>query len=202
MFNIETILFYQFAAILLISAIAVVVSKNPVKSVLSLVLAFFASAVLWMMQQAEFLSLALIFVYIGAVMTLFLFIVLMINANSVPPRLRFWSFLPLVLALTAVFSYAFYRAFNEDSLANLKSTTAYTGDTMLGSAENIAAVLYTKYLIPFELVAVLLLIAIVAAISLSFRGRQHGSFKQNIGRQVTADPKKRVKLVKMEAEVK
>lgn len=201
MIDVEAIIFYQFAAILLIAAIAVVVSKNPVKSVLSLVLAFFASAVLWMMQQAEFLSLALVFVYIGAVMTLFLFIVLMINANTVPARKRAWSFLPLVLSLSAIFGYAFYRAFNISS-ENLAVPGIYSGKTMLGSAENIAEVLYTKYLVPFELVSVLLLIAIIAAISLSFRGRQHGRLKQNIGRQVTADPKKRLVIVKMEAESK
>lgn len=201
MVDVEAIIFYQFAAILLIAAIAVVVSKNPVKSVLSLVLAFFASAVLWMIQQAEFLSLALVFVYIGAVMTLFLFIVLMINSNTVPARKRVWSFLPLVLSLSAIFGYAFYRAFNVTS-NNLAQPGSYSGKTMLGSAENIAAVLYTKYLVPFELVSILLLIAIIAAISLSFRGAQHGRLKQNIGRQVTADPKKRVVMVKMEAESK
>lgn len=201
MIDVEAIIFYQFAAILLIAAIAVVVSKNPVKSVLSLVLAFFASAVLWMMQQAEFLSLALVFVYIGAVMTLFLFIVLMINANTVPARKRVWSFLPLVLSLSAIFGYAFYRAFSISS-ENLAAPGSYSGKTMLGSAENIAEVLYTKYLVPFELVSILLLIAIIAAISLSFRGRQHGRLKQNIGHQVTADPKKRLVIVKMEAESK
>ena len=200
MYDIQTLIFYQFAFILLVSATAVVISKNPVKSVLSLVLAFVASAFLWMLQQAEFLALALVFVYIGAVMTLFLFIVLMINANTVPPRQRIWSFFPLVLALAGIFSYAFYRAFS--SSVSTSNVVKYSGETMLGSAENIASVLYTKYLIPFELVSILLLVAIVAAISLSFRGAQHGALKQRIGRQVMADPKKRVIMVKMEAESK
>jgi NADH-quinone oxidoreductase subunit J len=200
MIDITQIVFAQFAAILLISATAVVVSKNPVKSVLSLVLAFFSSAVLWMLQQAEFLSLALIFVYIGAVMTLFLFVVLMINANSIPCRRRSWFVLPLLLAVASIFFYAFYRAFYPMPLPHVVNFSAYDGATMLGSPEHIAQVLYTDYRLAFEGVAVLLLVAIVAAISLSQRATQAGALKQRVAKQVAADPTTRIRMVNMEAD--
>ncbi|MBT4885159.1 MAG: NADH-quinone oxidoreductase subunit J [Legionellales bacterium] len=202
MIDIVTLVFYQFAAILLVAATLVVVSKKPVKSVLSLILAFFASSVLWMLQQAEFLSLALIFVYIGAVMTLFLFIVLMINANKIPARNRVWAFLPFLLAIASIFVYAFYRAFTPSNFSGLESFSSYEGSTMLGSAENLATVLYTDYVIAFELVSVLLLIAIIASIALSKRGTQAGALKQRVSHQVAADSKSRVRMVKMEAEDK
>ena len=200
MIDIIQLVFAQFATILLVSATAVVVSKNPVKSVLSLVLAFFASAVLWMLQQAEFLALALIFVYIGAVMTLFLFVVLMINANSIPHRRRSWFLLPLLLALASVFFYAFYRAFYPMPLPQAANFSAYQGATMLGSPENIAQVLYTDYRLAFEGVAVLLLVAIIAAISLSQRATQAGALKQRVAKQVAADPATRIRMVNMEAD--
>jgi len=200
MIDIIQLVFAQFATILLVSATAVVVSKNPVKSVLSLVLAFFASAVLWMLQQAEFLALALIFVYIGAVMTLFLFVVLMINANSIPQRRRSWFLLPLLLALASVFFYAFYRAFYPMPLPQAANFSAYQGATMLGSPENIAQVLYTDYRLAFEGVAVLLLVAIIAAISLSQRAAQAGALKQRVAKQVAADPSTRIRMVNMEAD--
>ena len=200
MIDIQTIIFYQFAALLLTASTMVVVSKNPVKSVLSLVLAFFASAVLWMMQQAEFLSLALIFVYVGAVMTLFLFIVLMLNVSTLPKRARVLGFTPALFALLVVFAYSFYQVFMQGATATTLSQGPKNSGLMLGSAENIASVLYTDYLIVFELVAVVLLIAIVAAIALTQRTGRVGVLRQRVGDQVAAKPEERIELVKMEAE--
>ena len=200
MINIISIVFYQFAALLLIASTMVVVSKNPVKSVLSLVLAFFASAVLWMLQQAEFLALALIFVYVGAVMTLFLFIVLMLNVSTLPKRQKMGRFFPMMLAFIALFGYSFFKLFNDSTLGYTLTTYHPVTHSMLGSAENIAALLYTDYILAFELVAVVLLIAIVAAIGLTYRGDRTGMRRQKIGKQVLANPRERVELIKMEAE--
>ena len=198
--DIQAIIFYQFAALLLVASTMVVVSKNPVKSVLSLVLAFFASAVLWMIQQAEFLSLALIFVYVGAVMTLFLFIVLMLNVSALPQRARILGFTPALFALLVAFAYSFYQVFVQGETASITLKDAPNPTLMLGSAENIAHVLYTDYVIVFELVAVVLLIAIVAAIALTQRAGRVGVLRQRVGDQVAVNPETRVTLVKMEAE--
>lgn len=174
----------------------VITSRFPVRGVLFLVLAFFASAVLWMLIQAEFLALVLIFVYVGAVMTLFLFVVMMLNLDQAP-RFKGWvSYLPfgviLTVVLLAIMLYPFYRSMNFSSLDYhlVLHPADYSNVKVLG------AVLYTHYVYPFELAAVLLLAAIIAAISLVLRGRKPNTKSQRIAEQIRVNPKDRLQLIR------
>jgi NADH-quinone oxidoreductase subunit J len=198
MIDITPIIFYEFGFLLLFAATCVVFSQSPVKAVLSLVLAFFASAVLWMIQEAEFLSLALIFVYVGAVMTLFLFVVMMINVSVLPSRVSLLKAMPALFVMIAIFGYAFYKSFilggNMAELASPNSTE------LLGSVHNIGLELYTNYLLSFEIVAILLLIAIIASIALTHRASNRPSLKQKIGDQTLTNPKNRIELINLESE--
>lgn len=197
MIDIIPIIFYEFGFLLLFAATCVVFSNSPVKSVLSLVLAFFASAVLWMMQGAEFLSLALIFVYVGAVMTLFLFVVMMLNVSVLPSRVSLLKAVPGLFMVLAIFGYAFYKSFVLGSMGQVHAPML---DGMLGSTHNIALELYTNYLLAFEIVAILLLIAIISAIALTHRTSTRTRFKQEIGKQTLTTSKNRIDLINMESE--
>ena len=187
--------FYSLAAILVFSSLMVVFSVNPVRAALFLVLAFFCACGLWMLLQAEFLSLVLIFVYIGAVMTLFLFVIMMLNLDISPRRKHWLPYLPLAvlvlgLLLIAVISVISPEHFSTEIYQVTEQPETYSNVKALG------AVLYTKYFYPFELAAVLLLVAIVAAISLAFRGKRAGGKAQRIAEQVAVRREDRVKLVK------
>lgn len=194
------VIFYFFAAVLLLSAIMVIVSRNPVHGVLFLVLAFFASAALWMILQAEFLSLALIFVYVGAVLTLFLFVVMMINIDVATLRQGFVRYLPLgvlvIVLLLALMLFVIGPKHFGLAYATLPLRPAnYSNVSELGN------VLYTQYAYAFELAAVVLLVAIVAAISLTLRGPRNMK-TQKISAQLAANPKQRVEIIKMRTEKK
>ena len=197
--TLPNILFYAFAGILLVAALGVITSRNPVHSALFLVLAFFNSAVLWLLLEAEFLAIVLVLVYVGAVMVLFLFVVMMLDINVEELRQGYTRYAPLglmvalvvVAELTAVVLFrgqggAFFQtpAPTPEGVSNTK---------MLGS------VLYTEHVYAFELAAVILLLAIVAAISLTMR-RRPGLKTQNIGRQVAVRREDRVRLVSMDPE--
>lgn len=191
----QQIVFYSLAAILLLSSVMVVFSLNPVKAALFLVLAFFCACGLWMLLQAEFLSLVLIFVYIGAVMTLFLFVIMMLNLDISPRRKTWLPYIPLAvlvlgLLLIAVISVMSPEHFSEQIYRVTPQPDTYSNVKALG------AVLYTDYFYPFELAAVLLLVAIVAAICLVFRGKRTGGKAQRIAQQVAVRPEDRVRLVK------
>ena len=191
---IEQILFYIFAGVLLAAAIGVITARNPVHSALLLVLAFFNSAVLWMLLEAEFLALVLILVYVGAVMVLFLFVVMMLDINVAGMRRGFARYLPLALVVVAAIIVQLALVFTSDQfgaqmLADLERYPAdYSNTAELGR------VLYTVYVYPFEIAAVILLVAIIAAISLTLR-RREGTRHQNVSRQVRARPEERVHLV-------
>lgn len=191
--------FYLFAAILLFSAWMVISSRYPVRAVLFLVLAFFSSAVLWMLLQAEFLALVLIFVYVGAVMTLFLFVVMMLNLD-IAPRQRGWvRYLPFGALIIGLLLFLMWRAiqgsvFPPQVYHWIAQPESYSNVKQLG------AVLYTQYVYPFELAAVLLLVAIVAAIALAFRGRRKNSKTQTINKQLAVRREDRVKLIQMPTE--
>lgn len=194
------IIFYFFSALLLIAAVMVIISRNPVHGVLFLVLAFFASAALWMILQAEFLSLALIFVYVGAVLTLFLFVVMMINIDVASLRQGFVRYLPfgvlVIVLLLAMMLFVIGPKHFGLSYATLALRPAnYSNVNQLGS------VLYTQYVYAFELAAVILLVAIISAISLTFRAPR-GMRTQKISAQLAANPKDRVELIKMPSEKK
>lgn len=195
--NLMHIIFYLFSAILLISGAAVITVRNPVHAVLYLVVAFFASSVLWILLQAEFLALVLIFVYVGAVMTLFLFVVMMLNIDTVTLREGFVRYLPfgvlLMVLLVGLMAFILGPKHFGSGIYALKMQPAdYSNVKELGE------VLYTQYIYAFELAAVILLVAIVSAISLAFR--KHRGKLQNVAKQVAVNPKDRVRLVKMRVE--
>jgi NADH-quinone oxidoreductase subunit J len=196
-----TILFAAFAAVLLVSALGVILAKNPVYSALFLVLTFFTAAAIGLLVQAEFLAIVLVLVYVGAVMVLFLFVVMMLDVDLEAMRSGFtrhvWlgAATAIVLALEIVgVVVARGLGSNLDMKAGMAPVdAAASNSTELGTA------LYTKYIYPFELAAVLLLVAIIAAIVLTMRHRQ-GLKVQDIGAQVAARKEDRVRVVQMPAE--
>jgi len=193
------ILFYAFAAVLAGAALGVITSRNPVHSVLFLVLCFFNSAVLWLLIEAEFLAIVLVLVYVGAVMVLFLFVVMMLDINIETLREGFARNAPLGLLVALIMVIELYyvlwvRRLGLDVIAGTAPLPPGYSNT-----EAIGRVLYTDYVYPFQLAAVVLLIAIVAAISLTMR-RRTGLRTQNVSRQVAVRRQDRVRLVKVEPE--
>jgi NADH-quinone oxidoreductase subunit J len=199
--NIEGILFYFFAAVLLIAALRVITARNPVHAALFLVLAFFTAAAIWMLLQAEFLAIVLVLVYVGAVMVLFLFVVMMLDINIDRLREGFWSYLPLAATVGVLMAVEMVmvlggKYFGLEHLPNpADAGAAYSNTKELGR------VLYTDYVYPFELAAVILLVAIVAAIALTLRGRKD-SKHQRPSEQVAVKRADRVRLVSMPSEKK
>jgi NADH-quinone oxidoreductase subunit J len=195
------ILFYAFALVLLASAVGVISVKNPVHSALCLVVTFFSAAAIWLLVEAEFLAIVLVLVYVGAVMVLFLFVVMMLDIDVEELRKRFEksALLGAVVAIVLVLEIvgvAVAKGFGSgiDMKSGMVATPANASNTTeLGIA------LYTKYLYPFELAAVILLVAIIAAIVLTMRKRK-GLKVQDISAQVAVQAKDRVRIIKMQAE--
>jgi NADH-quinone oxidoreductase subunit J len=198
---IESIIFYVFAAVLLLAALRVITARNPVHAALYLVLAFFTAAAIWMLLQAEFLAIVLVLVYVGAVMVLFLFVVMMLDINLDRLREGFWNYLPLGAAVGLLMAVEMVlvlggKVFGVQRLPNPPdAAAAYSNTKVLGR------VLYTHYVYAFELAAVILLVAIVAAIALTLRGRKD-SKHQDPSRQVAVKRADRVRLVPMPSEKK
>jgi NADH-quinone oxidoreductase subunit J len=190
------ILFWVFASILGVAALGMITVRNPVHSALLLVLCFFTSAAIWLLIEAEFLAVVLILVYVGAVMVLFLFVVMMldINVEEVKARVTRYALLGGIVAGAVVFeivSVVWTRSLGvEVTQGAVAQPATYSNTAELGQ------MLYTEYVYPFELAAILLLIAIVAAISLTMRKRT-GLKQQDITRQVAARAEDRMRLVKM-----
>lgn len=200
-FPVHEVIFFAFAAIVVFAALMVITARNPVHSVLFLVLAFVGSSVLWMLMQAEFLSLVLIFVYVGAVMTLFLFVVMMINIDLAVMREKFVRFLPVAMIVTLAFVIMLLWVLNPRhfSIAHtlpVHYAATYSNVRVMGMA------LYTDYVLPFELAAVILLVAIIAAISLAFHGRKPNTKVQDIAAQHAVSKRDRLKIISIEAEKK
>jgi NADH-quinone oxidoreductase subunit J len=195
------VLFWVFAAILAVSALTMILVKNPVHAALLLVLCFFTSAAIWLLMEAEFLAVVLVLVYVGAVMVLFLFVVMMldINIEEVRARVTRYALLGGIVAGVAVFeivSVVWSRSLGIDvTLGATPLAADYSNTAELGK------VLYTEYVYPFELAAVLLLIAIVAAISLTMRKRPNLK-QQDISAQVAVRSQDRVRIVKVPSEPK
>ena len=191
----EIWIFYAFAALLLYSGVRVITARNPVHGALHLVLAFFTAAALWLLLYAEFLAIVLVVVYVGAVMVLFLFVVMMLDVNVERVRQGFWRNLPLalvvggimVLEMGAVLASRIYGSAPREFPAGYSNT------------KELGRILYTDYAYAFEIAAVVLLVAIIAAISLTLRGRKD-SRHQDPSRQVRARREERVRLVSMPAE--
>ena len=199
---IVNVLFYVFGAILVLTALGVVTARNPVHCALFLVAAFLNSAVIWLLLQAEFLALTLVVVYVGAVMVLWLFVVMMLDVDVEKLRQGFTRYAPLG-ALIALIVAAQIGLVVYVRKLGLDDTAAAVADRPAGYSNTLELghLLYTQYLYPFEIAAVILLVAIVAAITLTMRDRP-GQKVQDIGKQVAVRAKDRVRIVKMDAEAK
>ena len=193
------ILFYVFALVLVAAALRVITARNPVHSALSLVLAFVASSGLWLLIETEFLAVVLVLVYVGAVMVLFLFVVMMLDINLVPLREGFIRYLPVgaLVALLIVVQLAMVVGPGTFGLEQVPAPAAFPADH--SNTEALGVLLYTVYVYPFEVAAVILLVAIVAAIALTMR-RRTDLRNQSPHDQVRVRREDRVRLVKMPAE--
>ena len=189
--------FYLFAAITVVSALRVVTARNPVHSALFLVLTFFSAAAIWLLLKAEFLAITLVLVYVGAVMVLFLFVVMMLDINVDSMRRGFWKNLPvaglvgaaIVLELAAVLWHQF---------GSVKASYAPRLPADYSNTKALGSLIYTDYVYAFEIAAVILLVAIVAAIALTLR-RRAGVKSQDPSQQVRVRREDRVRLVRMPA---
>jgi NADH-quinone oxidoreductase subunit J len=195
----KTILFYIFSAVTVIAALRVITARNPVHAALFLVLAFFNVAGLWMLLQAEFLSLVLIMVYVGAVMVLFLFVVMMLDINIERVRQGFWKNLPLgaLVGGLMVAEMAMVLSSRYFGLANLPQQNLPAN---YSNTKELARVLYTDYAYPFEIASVILLVAIIAAVMLTLRRRKDNKAMHSSD-QIAVKSKDRMRLVKMAPEV-
>ncbi len=197
----ETFVFYAFAAILVFAALRVITSRNPVHSALWLVLSFFSAAGVWMLLHAEFLAIALVLVYVGAVMVLFLFVVMMLDVNFDKMREGFRSYIPVAAIVGVLILIEMAVAVIGGYLA--PGSTPTPGQTGPGFS-NTAALgrqLYTEYAFPFEIAAVILLVAIIAAIGLTHRTRRATKY-QNPNAQVRVRSADRLRIVDMPVEEK
>lgn len=203
-------IFYIFAALTVASAFMVITQNNPVRCVLFLVLTFFTSAVLWILAEAEFLALILVLVYVGAVMTLFLFVVMMLNIDVESIKGHFLRYLPFGLILVALLTGLLMVTIpagtfktNVETQGNIASASSVVTTEPLqidrSNTEALGMVLYTDYFLAFEIAAVLLLVAIVSAITLVHRGARH-SKRQDVKQQIMTRRCDRVELVNMKAE--
>ncbi len=164
----KSLVFYVFSTILLVASLRVITARNPVHSALALVLAFFTAAGIWLLLEAEFLAITLVLVYIGAVMVLFLFVVMMLDINLIELRRGFWSYLPAGLLVAGLMVLEMVMVLGGANLG-LSEPAPLPAD--YSNTKAIGRLLYTAYVYPFELAAVLLLVAMVAAIALTHRKR-------------------------------
>ena len=197
--NIDNALFYVFASILLFASFRVITARSPVYAALFLVLAFFNAACLWMLLRAEFLAIVLVLVYVGAVMVLFLFVVMMLDVGSESLREGFWTHFPVAALVGVVIALEMAAVL----LPGFRLTDAPVADAAalkLGNTKMLGIEVYTRYLYPLQIAAVLLLVAIIAAIALTLRKRKDSKY-QNPSEQVKAKAANRVRIVQMKAEV-
>ena len=197
----EKFLFYLFAAVLVSSAVMVITRRNPVHSALFLVLAFFSSAGLWLLMEAEFLAITLVLVYVGAVMVLFLFVVMMLDIDLATLRAGFIRYLPvgLLVAFTMLVAMLLVVGPGHFGLDKFAAPARHAAD--YSNTQELGSLLYTAYMYPFEIAAVILLVAIIAAIGLTMRRRPDSKY-QNPSKQVNVRRADRVRLVRMKPEGK
>ena len=194
----QAILFYVFSSILVVAALGVIFSKNPVHSIMFLVGAFFQSAVLWLLIEAEFLAIVLVLVYVGAVMVLFLFVVMMLDINVEEAKSSIAKYTPFGLLIAGLMIVELMQVIKLRS-ANQTLQGFSINPAEYSNTESLGAVLYTEHVYAFEIASVILLLAIVAAITLTMRKRP-GLKAQDIAKQVAVDPKDRLKIIKMKSE--
>jgi len=193
--NFEAALFYFFAAILIFAALRVVTARNPVHAALWLVLAFFTAAAIWLLLRAEFLAIVLVLVYVGAVMVLFLFVVMMLDVNFDNLRQDFRSYIPVGATVGLLVLLEMTLVLVGGGLG--KRTVAVVAQP--SNTKALGRLLYVDYVYPFEIAAVILLVAIIAAIALTWRPRKDSRY-QNPSEQVKVRRADRVRLIKMTAE--
>jgi len=192
--NIELITFFIFSALLIFTSIKVISSSNPVLSAINLVFSFFLSAVLWLLLGAEFLSIILVLVYVGAVMVLFLFVVMMLDINIARKKAAYIKYLPLGLSVFIIFNlliiYFFVNTFeniNYNAVSNINIISE-------SNTENLGYLLFTEYILEFEIAGLILLLGIIAAIVLTYRKNPDNKF-QNPSKQIEVSKKDRLKVI-------
>jgi NADH-quinone oxidoreductase subunit J len=195
--SILPVIFYGFSFVAILAALYVIVSKNSVHAVLSLVLTFFCTGALWMLLEADFLSITLVLVYVGAVMVLFLFVVMMLDIELAQIREGFARHLPVGLCIAVLVIVGLITIVDGEDFGSRVFPTPAPHSADYSSVKQLGMLLYTDYLYPFLIAGIILLVAIVAAISLTFRGRRD-SIAPNPYDQIRVNPKDRVRLVKMD----
>ena len=220
MMDVQSAFFYAFSAVLLFAAFRVITARNPVHAALYLVLAFFQASGVWMLLKAEFLSISLVLVYVGAVMVLFLFVVMMLDINMDSIRQGFWKHFPLAATVGAVIALELaavlmsgFRISEPQQAAALVPLTPEAVASAAGAAsvavghvvvpevsntKALGILLYTEYLYPVQVAAIILLVALIAAIALTLRARKDSKY-QNPSDQVRVKARDRVELIKMDA---
>ncbi len=192
--SVTTGLFYVFSAVLLFAAFRVITARNPVHAALFLVLTFFQAAMVWMLLKAEFLSITLVLVYVGAVMVLFLFVVMMMDINVENLRVGFWNHFPLAAAVGVVIALemaaVLMGGFHPLAVADVPGG--------LSNTQQLGKLIYTQYLYPLEIAAAILLVAMIAAIALTLRARKDSKYVSP-GDQVRVKAADRMTVLKMSA---
>jgi NADH-quinone oxidoreductase subunit J len=197
----ERVIFYTFAAILVFAAARVITVRNPVHAALHLVLAFFTCAGLWLLLEAEFLAITLVLVYVGAVMVLFLFVVMMLDINTSPLREGFIRYLPVGLSVAALIVLEMFLVVRARNFGSEIMAIPERHGAGYSNVRELGGVLYTDYVYPFEIASVILLVAIIAAIALTMRKRPE-TRSQNPAEQIAVKRSDRVRMVAMKAEKK
>ena len=192
--NIELTTFFIFSTLLIFTCFKVITSSNPVLSAINLVFSFFLSAVLWLLLGAEFLSIILILVYVGAVMVLFLFVVMMLDINIAKKTAAYIKYLPLGIAVFIAFNiliiYFFINTFENIDYNAVKNIEIISDS----NTENLGYLLFTKYIIEFEIAGLILLLGIISAIVLTYRKNPKNKY-QNPTKQISASKKDRLKVI-------
>ena len=195
--DVKSVLFYAFAAVLLFAAVRVITVRNPVHAALYLILAFFQAAGIWMLLHAEFLSITLVLVYVGAVMVLFLFVVMMIDINLDALKKDFWKHFPLAAFIGAVLALELASVLMGGFRSSQIAVDSAVSGAPVSNTRDLGVLLYTEYLYPLEIAAVILLVAIVSAIALTMRERKDTK-AQDPGELVKVKAADRLRMVKIE----
>ena len=195
---IETVIFYVFAVLTVVSATSVVTVRNPVHAALFLVLTFFTSAAIWLLLEAEFLAISLVLVYVGAVMVLFIFVVMMLDINIARLREGFVRYLPLGLLVAAIMLGMMLSVVTSDTFVLEAGSEPAAKPADFSNTKALGGVLYTEYVFAFEVAALILLVAIIAAISLTMRKRPQTKY-QDPPSQIKVRKADRLRIVKMPA---
>lgn len=194
-----TICFYLFSAILIFAGLRVITSRNPVHAVLHLVLAFFTAGMIWMLMQAEFLAIAIVLIYVGAVMVLFLFVVMMLDMNIDKMREGFWRYLPVGLVVGCIMVAEMALVLNGKYFSSEALPAPVLADASVSNTQTLARLLFTEYAYPFELASLILLVAMIAAVMLTYR-RREATRHMNPADQIAVKAKDRLVVHSIPAE--